>query len=33
MTSSPNDYFCKAEVWEPHLTEVAVKEGSNNHFY
>ena len=32
MTSSPNDYFCKAEVWEPHLTEVAVKEGFNNPF-
>ena len=32
MTSSPNDYFCKPEVWEPHLTQVAVKEGFDNPF-
>ena len=32
MTGSPNDYFCNAEVWEPHLNEIAVKEGFNNPF-
>lgn len=32
MTSSPNDYFCKADVWEPHLKQVAVKEGFKNPF-
>lgn len=32
MTSSPNDYFCKPDVWEPHLTQIAVKQGFNNPF-
>lgn len=32
MTSSPNDYVCNADVWEPHLQQVAVKQGFENPF-